>query len=51
MDEFARAVVVVTATLAVIVGAVGWACLGWAWAYAHEEPPWGSAPHSPCRRV
>lgn len=31
MDEFARAAVIVTATLAVIVGTVGWACLGWAW--------------------
>lgn len=31
MDEFARAVVVMTATLAVVVGAVGWASLGWPW--------------------
>lgn len=31
MDEFARAVVVMTATLAVVVGAAGWASLGWAW--------------------
>lgn len=31
MDEFARAMVVATTTIAVIVGAVGWTALGWAW--------------------